>query len=130
MAQIDLIWGAVNLAVASNNDVVGNIRVNGQRLSQVAEFLRAQYANPLYRQNSRAKLSFSVAVLHYTVTHAIQYLASQAIALSAETATTVVMKLGGTTILTLNNALVESDDGEISGLTTTHRYNCVGGYFS
>jgi hypothetical protein len=123
-------WGSVILADTDRGDVIEDESLNGERLAQVEELLRAEAAQPINRGNNRQEVTFTVSRIHPDPVCARNFIFTHAQALAAETADNVTFKNGDFKPNTLNDALVRAERGRRIGLTTYHTYTILGGYFT
>ncbi len=118
------------LAGSTGFEEPSNFRLNGQRVVEIAEFLRAEYVKIFYRNNRKTTVSFQTARLHANIQTAEAFVMDH-------DATVTVMGLleialvsdkGAQTFRYIDNAAVESVTlVSWTGLTTVHEYSIVGG---
>lgn len=128
--NISIGWGGVSLA--SFTDLVSNLEINGMRVVQVAEGLRAANVKVLDRGNARNSLRFTVTRAPVgTVLAAEQFLLAHAIALDAAALSAdIAISFNPTPDnFYLRNATLLSVRGRHIGVTTIHDYEISGGKF-
>ena len=127
--NIAITWSGVSLAVVA--DLLSGISLDGVRLAQVAEGLRAANAKVFDRANARRTLRFTnTRAPLATVAAAEVFLFSHQLALDAATVTAdLTISIGATspTVYTLKNATLQAFRGRIIGCTTIHDYELTGG---
>jgi hypothetical protein len=106
-----------------------NLRVNGRRIAQIAEFIRAAHAGVYNRKNRRVRISFQL-----TREYEFAWIAAEALLVAAaelpETGTVLfTCQGGGRKVLQLVDAVIESDDAYLVGVSVITSYNLIGKKF-
>lgn len=109
---------------------VSNLRINGRRVVQPGELLRASYEAPFDRKNKRVSVSFDVAREHDNVQESERFVIDHPCELPEGRQTLLLVAVdddGRGMERYLPNAVLESDDHHYTGRTTFHSYTIVGG---
>ena len=114
---------------AGGDESPENLRVNGQRQVQTADFLRAADAGVFARGGRVNTLSFGITREHASYGAAESFLFAHAAVLPASGTLVVICEdAGGPQVrYAAHAAAVRTDEGTQRGITTTHVYTIVCG---
>lgn len=129
--NIAVTWSGISLAVVA--DHLSGVALDGMRLAQVAQGLRAANAKVYDRRNASHTLHFTnTRAALSTILAAEQFMFDHQLALDAATiAADVTITLGtGGPVYTLHDATLVSVKGRHTGVTTIHDYELQGGLLS
>lgn len=107
----------------------GDFRLNGSRLTDPADFVRASEGAEYDRGNARTRITFAVYREHASVQDAEYFCLTHYKALSGSGVALFIARssTGATVQVTLAKAVLKVTDHEYTGATTTHRYEIAGG---
>lgn len=128
--QSDASLAPLFLAGANSYEEPNNFKLNGQRVVEIAEFLRAEYIKVFYRNNRKTSISFQTARLHANIQTAEAFVMDHesTVTVMGLLEITLVSDKGAQTFRYINNAAVESVTlVSWTGITTIHEYSLVGG---
>jgi hypothetical protein len=112
-----------------DKDTVSDFVIQGTRLGEVAEFLRAESALPLDRKNRRLAISFRVTREHADVNAAEKYILEHEGRIKHGAGKVYFVSGGGNLpgfILTITNVLLEACESTYLGVSTFHSYRMQG----
>lgn len=105
---------------------VSNVRMNGRRLVQQEDLLRAEEAFNAPRGNHRTTFSFTASRLHASVDEAQAFVTFHEADLPNQN-DMVITTAGGLLVLTLKGACLVESAGHHMGMTSVYDYTFVAG---
>jgi hypothetical protein len=108
---------------------VANFRINGVRVVQVAQYLRAEAVKVFNRKNRQTTVTFEISRKHKTVQDAEVFILEHGNNIPGQGLVTF-QALSSTGLVTeryLEAAVISGDDCSYIGATTRHNYQIVGG---
>ena len=122
--KIEKTW----LAQGEHESVAG-FRINGQRLTQTAQFLRAEAISVFDRKNHQTTVTFSITRLHESTQDAEVFILEHSTGLKHSGLIAFIAQgsHGRETVRYLQAACITVDDASYIGLSTRHNYTIIGG---
>jgi hypothetical protein len=105
---------------------VGSFRINGSRVLQISEFLRANHVRIRDRKNLRLTISFSVTRKHATVDECEAYVLTHAENVPGSGLVKFTTRSGSLSRF-LDASAIQTVDSSYDGLTSRHSYQMIGG---
>lgn len=118
------------IAGLSSAEFDQEFKVNGQRLVQVREHLRAVNAKPTRRGNRKTTISWSATKEHASMHDAEAFLLEHEVSIPSAGTLVCIAEGSGQSAYELSDAALQSHVGQRIGVATLHQYIFVGGAFS
>ena len=107
-----------------------DFKINGQRVVQIGEYLRAENSRPFNRGNRKTTVSWAATKEHGSFAAAEAFLLEHETDIPDVGALVCIAEGSGQTSFVLSDAQLQTHDGSRIGVSTLHKYLFVGGRFS
>jgi len=107
-----------------------DFKINGQRVVQVGEFLRAEDARPFGRGNRKTTISWAATKEHASMHDAESFLLEHEATIPSSGTLVCIAEGEGQSSYELSDAQLQTHDCSRIGVTTLHKYLFIGGSFS